>query len=139
MRTKIPIEIIELEGEGIHLFVKGFLNDNEECSLIIDTGASKTVFDCHLPEHLFRKESIQEEVLTAGINAGEIETKIGIADNFTIGDLVIENFETILISLEHINTLYKKIIKKEIHGLIGSDFLMQHKANVDFRKKILSL
>ena len=139
MRTEIPIEIVELEGEGIHLFVKGNLNINTECNLIIDTGASKTVFDNNLSEEFFKIETTNNEMITAGVNAEQIKTQIGKTDFFSIGKLEIKNFESILIDLEHINCLYEKLKNRKIYGLIGSDFLMKYKANIDFRKKILSL
>ena len=41
----IPIEIIELETQSYHLIVKCTLNGEQSGDMVIDTGASKTVFD----------------------------------------------------------------------------------------------
>ena len=43
MITKIPIEIIRIENEGYHLIIKGKIN-KKVSNLIIDTGASRSVF-----------------------------------------------------------------------------------------------
>lgn len=41
--TEIPISIISIEGDGFHLLIPAKIN-NKKATLLIDTGASRTVF-----------------------------------------------------------------------------------------------
>ena len=44
MITNVPIEILPIEDDGFHLMLKAKIN-GKKANLIIDTGASRTVFD----------------------------------------------------------------------------------------------
>ena len=41
---EIPIQLLDIEGEGFHIMVKGMIH-GKEASFLIDTGASRSVFD----------------------------------------------------------------------------------------------
>lgn len=139
MTSKIPIEIVEMEGQSYHLFIKGLINNIQECELIIDTGASKTVFDKTLLHSFAEKITTHEEMHSAAVNAGTIETQMALINNFNIGTVEIKDFSTVLIDLSHVNLLYEKLLNKKIWGLIGSDFLLSHNAIIDYSKKELTL
>jgi len=139
MTIKIPIEIVELDNTSFHLFVEGFVN-GQRCDLIIDTGASKTVFALnHISDILDKPAEIQSGIQSAGINATEMDSHQGILSHFKLGDFYIEKFSIILIDLDSIDQLYRNISSKSIWGLIGSDFLLKYKAKIDYAKKILTL
>ena len=44
MKTTIPFKIIKIDDEGFHLLIKVYIN-KKVAHLLIDTGASKSVFD----------------------------------------------------------------------------------------------
>ena len=44
MTSTIPFKVLDIGGEGYHLLLKIHIN-KKVANLIIDTGASKTVFD----------------------------------------------------------------------------------------------
>ena len=60
-------------------------------------------------------------------------------NTFYLGRLKVENLKVALIDLSHINQLYYKATNLEICGLIGGDFLLKHKAVIDYKKKVLQL
>ncbi len=139
MTIKIPIEIVELDNTSFHLFVEGFVN-GQRCDLIIDTGASKTVFALnHISDILDTPAEILSGIQSAGINAAEMDSHKGILSRFKMGDFYIEKFNIILIDLNSIDQLYKNISSKSIWGLIGSDFLLKYKAKIDYSKRVLTL
>ena len=43
-RTSIAIQMLSIEDDGLHLLVESEVN-GKSCRLLIDTGASRTVFD----------------------------------------------------------------------------------------------
>ncbi|MCB8994237.1 MAG: retropepsin-like domain-containing protein [Bacteroidales bacterium] len=137
-KIKIPVKIIELDRKSIHLLVEGHVNDLP-VNLIIDTGASRTVFDSSLKH--FSLESVKsddtDKVSSAGIMAGEIESEFARARSFQLGKSRFENFLFVLIDLDAINRLYRKVTGIEIHGLLGSDFLMDVNALIDYERSLL--
>ncbi len=139
MKFNIPIEILQLDEESYHLVVKAIVNSTP-CNLILDTGASRSVFDINTFRVRFSDEETGKEIIPAGIIEGTIENRFGIIDRFCIGDFEEENMRAVFIDLDHINKLYKKIEGTPvIAGLLGSDFLVRQRAIIDFKKSLLIL
>ncbi|MDR2038555.1 MAG: retroviral-like aspartic protease family protein [Bacteroidales bacterium] len=139
MKTTIPIEIVTLgEDNSFHLFVSGTIN-KKKCDLLIDTGASQTVFDASIIPEITEKKGIKQEIQSTGINAGELISSIGNIEKFKLGDLKRKNWKVVLIDLSHVNETYKRFSDKRVSGLIGSDFLLRHKAIIDYKRKELIL
>ena len=135
----IPVKLIKLDNQSFHLLIEASIN-NIPLNLIIDTGASKTVFDKKvLEECLNGHETEIHNIQSAGIMADKIESKMAIADVFRIGDLELKGYPVIMIDMEAINNLYLKVAGKKIQGLLGSDFLLNLKAIIDYKKMVLIL
>ena len=139
MKMKIPVHIIELEEDNFHLIITGKFENGTKGNWAIDTGASKTVFDKNLTEQYSVSEDETEEIHSAGIGDKPLETTAARLKTFYLGKLKIESLKVALLDLSHINELYIKATDLEICGLIGGDFLMKHKAVIDYKKKILLL
>lgn len=135
----IPLELIELEAMNYHLAVSCRFDDGSEGLWIIDTGASRTVFDLGLVAHYDQVETDEELVKSAGIGAERLETTLGELHPFSLGEFRIEPLIVALIDLSHINRLYYHATEREICGLIGSDLLMQFNAVIDYRTLQLTL
>lgn len=128
--------IEEEENAGYHLFVKAYLDGEKEISLVVDTGASKSVFD---PELLAEYTETQEQkVQSMSVNA-ELEMGVGCIRSFTLGDIEKKDMLVGLTSLEAINTMYETMFGRKIWGLLGSDFLMEHKAIINYETGTMSL
>ena len=139
MKTTLPIDIVTLgEDNSYHLFVSGVINDLK-CDLLIDTGASHTIFDAALIPEMPANERMDQEIQSAGIHAGEVKSSFGHIKKFKLGNLKRINWTVVLIDLTHVNDLYKKFTSKRVAGLIGSDFLLMHKAVIDYKKRELVL
>jgi len=139
MKTVIPIDIVALGDENsYHLFISGVINDRP-CNLLIDTGASHTIFDVmQIPE--IPKDKISgHEIQSAGIQAGELKCNLGLIKKFELGDLMREDWTVVLIDLTHVNNVYRKYTDKQVAGLIGSDFLLKYAAIIDYKKMELVL
>ena len=139
MKTVLPIDVVTLgEDNSFHLFVGGVINGSP-CDLLIDTGASHTIFDAALIPEAPACATEGQEIQSAGIHAGEVKSSIGIIEKFALGDLTRTNWTVVLIDLTHVNELYMKFTDKRVTGLIGSDFLLRHQAMIDYRRKELTL
>jgi len=139
VKTILPIDIVTLgEDNSYHLFVSGFIN-GKKYDLLIDTGASHTIFDTTLIPKASAGKSAGFEIQSAGIHAGELKNSIGHIKKFKLGELKRTNWTVVLIDLTHVNDLYRKFTDKRVAGLIGSDFLLKHKAIIDYKKRELVL
>lgn len=140
MITKIPIEIISIENEGFHLIIQGKIN-NKTSNLIIDTGASKSVFNSNLSGIQKGESSYlsQADINTTSFLSDEIPSVSGIIKEFQVGSLKKHNYEVTFIDIEHINKLYHASVGKTIDGLIGNDLLIKHQAIIDYSNSTLIL
>lgn len=139
-KITLPIEIVELEEGNFHVMIKAQFSDSMPGKWVIDTGASRSVFDNSLEKYFKTIENDpRDEVLSAGIGIGTLESRTGIIRNIQFGDLKIKKLRVALIDLSHINDLYAKYNSAKICGLIGSDFLNKYKAVIDYANKKLIL
>lgn len=134
---EIPIKIIELEKNNFHLLVIGKIGRSKKMYWIVDTGASRSVFDINEEQYYDKKNiSEEEEYQSAGINPGKIQTGIGTIHNLKFGKLKIKEIDLVLIDLQYVNKIYGKFDKENLPvvGLIGSDILKKYGACIDFSK-----
>lgn len=121
------------------MFVNVTFNSKIKGKLIIDTGATKTVFDINLLNEIITDIYIPEELKSAGIEANMIESKVGKINKFKIGKLLIKDYNVVLINMQNINQLYENISNLKIWGLLGGDFLSEYNAKIDYKKKLLTI
>ncbi len=137
MTTTIPIQLLELDDQGIHLIIAATIN-KKTINLIIDTGASKTVFDINLLQDYCSFIDDNNIIESKGINSEFLETKKAKIKNIKFGDIEFNNFETVLLDLSNINDIYSEFSDLTIYGLIGGDFLIKYKAIINYYDKTLS-
>ncbi len=140
MKYSIPLELITLEPESLHLAVPCTFPNGGIGLWILDTGASKTVFDLSLTSRYDPLDpEIHPVVRSAGIGTGMFTISLGILHPFCLGKLTINPFTVALIDLSQINHLIYHAANREICGLIGSDFLLEYKAVIDYSRLSLCL
>ncbi len=139
MRYKIPIEIIEIEWGNYHPVVSSEFINGRKGYWVIDTGASKTVFDKNQTELILSVEDETEDLHAANMSEEPLKTSLGYLKKFAIGKFSVENLKVALLDMNHINELYSKVTDLEICGLLGSDFLVEYKAVIDYKKRRLIL
>jgi predicted aspartyl protease len=141
MVIKIPIHKVLLDEEGYHLFIDGELNSNQ-VNLLIDTGASKTVFDITRIKKILKKRKLllgDINKLSTGLGTNTMKSHTVTIGEFSIADLKLINYNAILLDMEHVNKSYKLMKLKPIDGVLGSDLLMKYQAVIDYKNLILKL
>ena len=136
---EVPLQLLDIEGEGFHIMVKGMIH-GKEANFLIDTGASRSVFDpttiaTFIDDLVFEKK----EGMTAGVGSSDLETSSFIIDHWSIGDLVITDYEAVALDLENIHEMYGKLGLPHIDGILGGDVLKRHKAVINYRSKKIRL
>lgn len=139
MRYKIPIKIVELESDNYHLIICSVFTDGSKGNWVIDTGASKSVFDKNLAEYCVVSEDETEELHSAGVSDEPMTTTLAYMKPFCFEKLKLENIKVALLDMAHINELYSKVTDLQICGLLGSDFLLKYNAVIDYKRKRMVL
>ena len=138
-KTIIPLKIINIESDGIHLLMKVKIN-NKIARLIVDTGASRTVLDKNRI-HRFVKEKnfVKHESLSTGLGTSNMESHIVEIKKLEIGNWKFENITWVLLDMSHVNNSYSQIGLKEIDGVLGGDILMKFNGVINYGKKQMML
>ena len=100
-------------------------------SFILDTGASTSCVGFTDSAHflLISEESI---IKAAGAGAINMETMLSRKNEFSIKKWSIKNMDFVLFDLSHVNKALLQANEEAIHGIIGADFLKQHRAVIDY-------
>ena len=136
---EVPIQLLDIEGDGFHIMVKGSIHD-KEANFLIDTGASRSVFDPKtISSFIDNLKFEKKEGLTAGVGSSDLESSTFVIDHMSIGELRITDYEGVALDLENIHEMYDKLELPHIDGIIGGDLLRQYKAVINYRSKKLRL
>jgi hypothetical protein len=139
MKTEIPIRILPIENDGFHLLIKVLVN-NKKANMLIDTGASKTVFDKNRIGNFVDDTDFDlNDKLSTGLGTSSMESHITTLRKIKIGEIGISDYKTILLDLSHVNHSYQQLSIKPIDGVIGSDLLNDFKAVINYGKQVLKL
>ncbi|MCK9400858.1 MAG: retroviral-like aspartic protease family protein [Bacteroidales bacterium] len=137
MMNRLKIELLPIEEDGYHIFLDAVIN-GEVARLLIDTGASRTVFDeerikafLSLENHSFEKI----DKLSAGLGTNTMESHSVILEEFRLGETIFKEYQAVVLNMEHVNHSYRMLGQKPIDGVLGGDLLQKLKVVVDYRKK----
>ena len=130
---QIPVRLLDIEGEGFHVMVKGKIN-GMEASFLIDTGASRSVFDPNvISRFIDNPEFYKKPGITAGVGSNELESSTFIIKSLCFGDIEINDYEAVALDLENIHETYQKLGLPPIDGIIGGDLLYRLQATLNYR------
>ncbi len=131
--------MLSIEGDGYHLLLRVKIN-GKKANCILDTGASKTVFDSERIKRFLKREALHDnERLSTGLGTASMHSQVLFISKLELGAYTIKKLPTIILDLSHINQTYSSIGFEEIDGVIGSDVLMDAKGIIDFGKSMLTL
>ena len=136
---EVPIQLLDIEGEGFHIMVKGSIH-GKEANFLIDTGASRSVFDPKIISTFIDDLQFEKkEGMTAGVGSSDLEAVTFLIDRFSIGALEITDYQAVALDLENIHEMYGKLGLPRIDGIMGGDLLKRYKAVINYRCKKLRL
>ena len=114
----IALRLIPIEEDGYHLVVSGKIN-RDEVVLLLDTGASRSVFDLNRVMKLLGEQSaFPDQRLSAGLGTNSMKTHSAVLPLLKIGRWQIKNKEVVLLDLSHVNESYQKLGHPPIDGVI---------------------
>jgi len=137
--TIVPLELINLNDDGFHLLVEVVVF-GQSFHAVLDTGASKTVFDKGTVEkHMMDGVLMASDKLSTGLGTNTMESHTIILPILKIGKLKLKNFEAAVLDLSTINQAYSSLNLPPVIGVLGGDILYSHKAIINYKKLRLKL
>jgi hypothetical protein len=143
MRTiSVPLILINLQDDGFHLLVE-IVVFGEPSYAVVDTGASRSVFDKTLMQKHIIPEAHTPEVIVDENFATTLfstsSTEIATIPRLIIGKLKIKDYVTIALDLQSVNDTYAQFGQPAIAGIIGGDILINYHAKIDYKKLVMKL
>lgn len=136
---EIPLEILNLHEDGFHLLVEVVVY-GKTFKAVLDTGASKTVFDkTILLEHISEEDLLLSDKLSTGLGTNTMESFTIRITDFLIGNFHITELEATVLDLSSINHAYETMEFQKVIGVIGGDILMKNRAVINYGNLTLSL
>jgi len=134
MPHELKIELVPIELDGFHIFIKARIN-GKRARFLVDTGASRTVVDkARIMRFIPHKEAEFEklESFSAGLGTNTMESHTIVLKSLSFGRMVIKDYLTAALDLSHVNQSYGMIRMKKIDGVIGGDLLYRLRAVIDY-------
>ena len=136
---EIPINIINIEGDGFHLIAEGMIN-NKPARFVVDTGASRTVFDKdRILNYIDNPEFNKKEGISAGIGGTDISSFIFNIEELSFGDLKINGYQAVAMDLSNVNNSYAMLKLPPVDGVIGGDLMKKYQAIINYKLKKMRL
>lgn len=135
MPTTLKFNLLPIEDDGFHLQTTIKIN-GKEAVVIIDTGASRSVFDEERIAIFVANALLEDhDRLSTGLGTNTMSSKKVILEKLTLNTLDILNYEATILNLSHVNQSYEKLALPLIDGVLGSDILADYKAVIDYGNK----
>ncbi len=139
IKDKLPIEFSEIDPENFHLFVKIKVG-SKTARLLLDTGASKTVFDQNRILKFIKATTLKNvEGNAVGLGSNSVATQVTKLNKISFGKIILDKVEVASMDLSHVLETYSMLKMKAIDGVLGSDLLYRLKAIIDYEKKVLKV
>lgn len=139
MKVLVPLELIDLKDDGFHLLVE-VVAFGHVFNIVLDTGASRTVFDKTTVEKYIDPELLlRSELLSAGLGTVSMESYTLTIPSLKLADLEIIDFQAAILDLSTICSTYQNLNLPPVIGVLGGDILGEYKAVIDYGKLTLKL
>lgn len=139
MTTTLPLTVQAIENDGYHLLTTILIN-GKNALIIIDTGASRSVFDeTRIVDFIGHSNLAEHDKLSSGLGTNTMTSKKVVLETLDLNGLVLNHYEATILNLHHVNQSYQKIGLNPIDGILGGDILNDYHAVIDYKNSILTL
>ncbi|MDZ4758959.1 MAG: retropepsin-like aspartic protease [Bacteroidota bacterium] len=137
--TLIPLQLLQFDESSCHLLTTIKAN-GEPCNLLLDTGASKTVFDKKAAQKFTKTKKLKIlDDPAIGLGTQNHEVSEATFETLQLGSMILKNRACGVVDMTHVVKLYKQTVKVTLHGVLGSDILLEYGAVIDYRDLSLKL
>jgi len=138
--VSIPLTLLNLQDNGFHLLLEVVVFD-KPFKAVLDTGASKTVFDKATVETYLQDdlELRHTDMVSTGLGTTSMQSFTLTVPELKIGGLVLKQHEISILDLSTINYAYEQLSIDPVIGVVGGDILTHYGAVIDYKKPALTL
>lgn len=141
-KITVPLQLINLQDDGFHLLVEIVVFGNTQL-MVVDTGASRTVFDKTMLAAHADKVAIHEDEHSDDHQATTLfstsNTVLATFPRLKIGKLKLKSYTAVGLDLQSVNDTYAQLGHPAIAGILGGDILMKYHARINYKKLKLKL
>jgi len=136
----IPLTLLHLQDDGYH-FLLEVIVFGKSFKAVLDTGASKTVFDKSTVErHLHTDMALQHtDMVSTGLGTTTMQSFILTVPDLQLGGLHLRQYDVAVLDLSTINYAYRQLAIDPVIGVIGGDILVKYGGIIDYRTQLLRL
>ena len=136
----VPLTLLNLQDDGFHVLLEVIVF-GKQFNAVLDTGASKTVFDKSTVEkYLHADMALQHtDMLSTGLGTTTMQSFILDVPDLQIGKLHLRHHEVAVLDLSSINFAYQQLDIDPVIGVIGGDILVKYGGIINYRKHTLTL
>lgn len=138
MKSYVSLHYIPIEDDGYHIQVLANVNGHN-ARLIVDSGASRTVFDAERINRLKGSEKRTVPHLEAHGLGEEIESYLIHCDEIKFFDHLLTDYTVVLVDLSPMNQLFGSFNIRRIAGILGGDLFAGYNGIINYRKKTLKI
>jgi hypothetical protein len=139
MEILVPLELINLKDDGFHLLVEVVVF-GQTFNVVLDTGASRTVFDkSTVEQHIDPDQLFRSELLSAGLGTVSMESYTLTIPSVRLAELELPDFRAAILDLSTICQTYSKLSLPPVIGVLGGDILGKYKAIINYGDLSLKL
>src|SRR5438477_3544288 len=103
---ELPLDIVDIREEGYHVFLDIRVN-NKPARMLLDTGASHTVFDIEMLKKVHTGIELHEnEDKATGLGSNSVQNFIAEISLLNLGGLRIADYQVGVMDLSHVNERY---------------------------------
>lgn len=109
--------------------------------MVVDTGASKTVFDRHMLISSGVSESslLNTNIMSSGLGTTTMESFTTLIPIFQIGEWKVNKFVGAVLDLSTINFAYEQMGLPKVIGVLGGDILNAYGAVINYKTRTLEM
>ena len=139
MEILVPLELIDLKDDGFHLLVEVVVF-GQIFNIVLDTGASRTVFDkSTVEQHIDPQTLLRSELLSAGLGTVSMESYTLSIPSLKLAQFEATDFLAAVLDLSTICSTYANLNLPPVIGVLGGDILGKHKAVINYGDLTLKL
>ncbi len=139
MVYKTNVKLMQLEKGNYHALIRGKAC-GQPIRIVLDTGASRSCLDkAFLEQAMPAVQPQRHDGITDGIGGDDFSVFTADVPGFRIGRFSLPCYENVaLVDFTYINEAYRRLRRKPVQMILGSDFLVRHHAVIDFRLNLFS-
>lgn len=136
----VPLTLLNLQDDGFHLLLEVIVF-GKSFKAVLDTGASKTVFDKGIVEAYLHEDMVLQhtDMVSTGLGTTSMQSFILRVPDLQIGALQLTGYDVAVLDLSTINYAYQQLDIEPVIGVVGGDILTRYGATINYRKKMLVL